>query len=330
MTKEQLLFRLETFKGQLETFEALLSRALKTGKVNKGEAKRELSRLHQNFQPLREYLSHFVGVHHFTTGLHGETVSEARVNTIAQCVTDVSITSAQIARMNDKRFASFMKTIDYSSRKQEDEAREEGRSPDPVEKQGQDDLREIQSRVRIELIQPLTKELARGKRIGISLAVFAIGFGLFGILFSLYFSMVHVGSLGLAVEGIAERNEGNGKLIREMMDSMNKQARRFDAATKAMEQSEERNEERIGSIATSIADLDQNVRGFEESDLSGSIYVALKSGSISAVVEIDPFEKRGMIRGRDHVTGKKLIKGLDPATTNLMLLELSELRYGAD
>ncbi len=325
MTKEELLFRLETFKGQLETFATSLSRSLKTGNVDKEELQKGISRLNRNYLPLREYISHFVSAHHFTAGLHGHALSEARLNTIASCITDVSIACTRIARMNDKQFTSFMKGIEYSIRRKQDEAKEQKKASDNGKKEA-DHLEVIQSQIQTEIIRPISEELTRRKRLGLPLILFAIGFGLFGVIFSIYFAMLQVDTFNSVREDIVKGNQQNTRIIGEIMTAIKDQAKRMNS----IEQTSKRNDERIGDMVTSLTDLKENLEAIGGSELSGSIFVPLKLGKISALLEIDPSLKKGLIRARDHRTGEEVIKGLDPATTNLIIWELNELKYGIE
>jgi len=350
MTKEDLLFRLETFKGQLETFETALRRSVTTGTVDKETLEKEIMKLNRNYLPLREYISHFVGGHHFATALWGEGLSGARLNSIGSCIRDVSITSAQIARMNDREFASFTKKIQYSiSRRQKEEqeqkkAIEEGKK---IHLRGEQrpahapvgamvmpdrsaDMKVIQSQPDAQMTRPTGEEVSKGRGIRVFFIVLAIGLGLFGIMLSVYFSVLQIDSLNAFKENIAARDRQNRRMISRIVSSLEAQTKLVDSVREGLESTSERNNERIGDIATSLTDLEEDFRGIGSSELGGSVYVPLKLGTVSAVLEIDPFLKKGLIKGRDHRTGKEIIKPLDPATTNLIIWELSELKYAVE
>jgi hypothetical protein len=355
MTKEDLLFRLETFKGQLETFETALRRSVTTGTVDKETLEKEIMKLNRNYLPMREYISHFVGGHHFTIGLGGHAVSEARLNSIGFCIRDVSITSAQIARMNRRQFAGFMKKIEYSMSRRQEEAKEKKKAVINGRKQGAIyrreeqhkepndksegavsaldetvDLSVIQSQIKSQTTRVVTEELRKGKRLIVFLIILAVGFGLFGTLFSIYFALRQADSLNSIKENMVQINKQNTRIISEIMTSIENQTGLMNSMKEDMEKTSKRDDERLGDMVTSLTDLRQNFRGIGESELGGSIYVPLKLGTTSAVLEIDPFNKRALIKGKDYRTGKEIIKVLDPATTNLIIWELNELKYGAE
>jgi hypothetical protein len=129
---------------------------------------------------------------------------------------------------------------------------------------------------------------------------------------------------------IAETKRQNRRMISEMTTSLEDQTRLIESVRKDVEQSGKWNTERIEDMALSLTDLKENLGGIGGPDLEGNIYLPLKSGTVSVALEIDPFSKKGFIKGWDHRTGKKVFKRLDPATTNLIIWELNELGYWAD
>ncbi len=341
MTKKELLFGLETLQGQLERFETSLRRSVRAGGVDKEKMQKEIVRLNGNYLPLREYISYFAGGHHFAIGLWGKGSSEVRLNSIGSCIRDVSIASAQIARMNDREFAAFLKRIEYSIFRKQEEAKERKKAAEDEMKThlGEErlmgpasvpdrsvDMKVIQSPLHTQMTQSKPEEVSKSRGVRTFFIVLAIGFGLFGIILSIYLSMVQVDSLNSIKEDIAETDRQNRRLISEIVSSFEAQTELMDSIKEGIEKASERNNERIGSIATSLTDLKEDFRGLGGSELEGSIYLPLKLGEVSAVLEIDPVQKKGLIRGRDHRTGKEIIKRLDPATTNLIIWELTELK----
>jgi hypothetical protein len=330
MSKEDLLFRLETFKGQLETFETSLRRSLAADKADKEGLQKELMRLNKNYAPLKDFVSYFGGGHHFSTALRGVPLSQAGLSLIGSCVTDVSITSAQIARMDDTQFSDFMKRIEYTRRRRQDEAEAAARRVES-EKRVEEGATSDQSPIQSQMVQGMSQQVVSDKRPRTLLLSLAVGLAILAVVFSIYVAIRQPDSLQGVREDIAEIGEQNSRFVSDMRESIKTQTELVNSMTMAIEQTTRQNNEKLGDLLTSLAGLNEDLGEIVGApETGGGIFVPLKLGTVSVVVEIDPVAKKGLIRGRNTRTGDELIKRLDPATINLLIWEFSELEYRRD